>query len=272
MRKYLGEWSMSWKKVIVLAVVTALYTAVVNLIPFLKDTSFQDIAVNLEAWILFAMLIIMNCETRWEAAIKTFVFFLISQPLIYFIEAVFGSMGFAVFQYYKYWFVITLLTIPGAAIAFQVKKKGWLGALTLSAAIAFLGYTAVTYFRSLTMYFPNHLLSMLFCIVLAIVMIILLIDEFKLRLVAAAILVVAVVLALIVTKPVLTYEITLPEGDWVYVIEDDSIAQIEEEPSGSFTIKAGNAGVTLITFTNENGEVKEYYVTISSNGIYLNKF
>lgn len=263
---------MGWKKVILLSVITAVYTAGVNLIPFLKDTSFQDIAVNLEAWILFAMLIIMNCETRKEAVIKTFVFFLISQPLIYFIEALLGPVGFGIFGYYRYWFAVTLLTIPGAAVAFQVKKKGWLGALALSVAIAFLGYMAVTYYRGLRTRFPNHILSMIFCVAFAVMMIVLFIDDFKPRFVVTVILIAAISLSLLVTKPVLTYEVVLPEGNWVYVIEDDSIVQIEKTDSDNFTLHAGKAGGTLITFTKENGERKEYYVTISNSGIYLNEF
>ncbi|MCQ2476190.1 MAG: hypothetical protein MJ173_09880 [Clostridia bacterium] len=69
---------MGWTKVIVLSVVTAAFTATMAIIPFFAETSFHDIAVNLEAWILFAMLIIMNCKTRKEASLKTFVFLLIS--------------------------------------------------------------------------------------------------------------------------------------------------------------------------------------------------
>lgn len=257
---------------IAFAVITAVVTAVFNLIPFFEDTSFRDIAVNPEAWLLFAMLIVMNCESRKEAVIKTFVFFLISQPLIYLIEAVFGPMGFAVFVYYKYWFLITLLTVPAAALAYQVKKKGWLGAITLSVAVAILGYMAAVYFRSLRVTFPNHLLSLIFCLVVAIGMIILFIDDLKPRLMSLAVLVAVIVITLCMTKPTLTYDIDLEDGNWTYVIEDESVAQIEANESGGFTVTAGSAGGTTVTFTDESGETKEYYVTVSAGGIYLNEF
>lgn len=272
MRKLFGGISMGWGKIIIFSLAAAVYTAVVNLIPAFKGTSFQDIAVNLEAWILFAMFIIMNCETRKEAVCKTFIFFLISQPLIYLIEALAGPMGFEIFSYYKYWFIITLLTIPGATIAFQVKKKGWSGALVLSIAIAFLGYTAVTYYRNLRFDFPHHLLSMIFCILLAITMIILFIDDLKPRIVAAVILAAAISISLFITKPVLTYDISLPDGNWSYKVEDDSIAKLDKNGKCSFTVRAEKKGVTLITFTNKKGEKKEYYVTVSSGGIYMNEF
>lgn len=272
MKKLFGEWSMGWTKVIVLSVVTAAFTAAMAIIPFFAETSFHDIAVNLEAWILFAMLIIMNCKTRKEASLKTFVFFLISQPLIYLIEALILPVGFAVFQYYKYWFIVTVLTIPGAAIAYQVKEKGWLGTFSLSVATAFLGYMAATYFRTFRIHFPNHLLSMIFCIALAAIMIIFFIDDFKKRLFAFGAFIIAIVITLVFTKPVLSYSLDLPAGDWTYVIEDESVAQIEGIDSDSFNIIAGEAGGTLITFKNENGEIKEYYVSISGGGIYMNEF
>lgn len=119
MKKYFGEYNIRWSRVIILAVITAVYTAVINLMPFLKETSFQDIAISLECWILFAVFIIVNCKNWWEASLKCFVFFLISQPLIYLIEVPFNSLGWRIFQYYKYWFIMTVLTLPGAVVAFQ---------------------------------------------------------------------------------------------------------------------------------------------------------
>lgn len=272
MKKLSEKNSVSWTKVIIFSIITGVYTAAVNLIPFFEGTSFRDTAVNPEAWILFAMIIIMNCKTRKEAAIKTFVFFLISQPLIYLIEALFGPVGFEVFSYYKRWFIITLFTLPGAAVAFQVKKKNLPGALVLSVATGFLGYMAVTYYYSLKVYFPNHLLSLIFCVALAVGMIILFVKKPKLRIIPAAAFVAAVIVTLIAIKPVLTQKITLPEGDWDYTAEDSSVVQIEEDESGDFTVKAGEAGSTLVTFKNENGEIREYYITVAGNGIYMNEF
>lgn len=270
MKRFFGGISMSWKKVVVLSVITAIYTATVNMIPFLKNTSFQDIAVNVEAWILLAMLIIINCDKRFEAVLKTFSFFLISQPLIYLIEAVIGPVGFSVFDNYRYWFLVTLLTIPGAAIAFQVKKKGILGTLSLSVAVAFLGYMSVYYFRGFRLSFPNHFLSCVFCLALAVGMIFALIDEKRYRVLSLAVMVIAIVVTLLMTKPVLDYEISLPEGNWSFEIEDESVVTIEKSESGSFLVKAGKKGMTLITFTNENGESKDYYATISQSGVYVN--
>ena len=88
-KKLFGEVNMTWPKVIIFAVVTAIYTALINQVPFLKDTSFRDIAISFECWILFAIIIIVNSKSGLDSALKTFVFFLISQPLIYLIEVPF---------------------------------------------------------------------------------------------------------------------------------------------------------------------------------------
>ena len=81
-----GGINMAWPKVIVFAVVTGAYTGIVNLIPALHDTSLSSIAVTWEAWVLFALIVACNCKKAWESALKVFVFFLISQPLVYLVD------------------------------------------------------------------------------------------------------------------------------------------------------------------------------------------
>jgi hypothetical protein len=48
LKKYFGQQHMTWTRVLLLAVITAVYTALINQVPFLKDTSFQDIAIYLD--------------------------------------------------------------------------------------------------------------------------------------------------------------------------------------------------------------------------------
>ena len=158
-KTYFGELKMTWLRVILLALITAVYTALINQVPFLKDSSFQDIAIYVDWWILFAVFIIVNCEKWWEAALKCFVFFVVSQPLIYLIEVPFYAQRWEIFRYYDYWFKITLLTLPGAVIAFQLKKKNWLSVLVLSLATTYLAYASIDYFRAAMANFPNHILQ-----------------------------------------------------------------------------------------------------------------
>jgi len=180
-RNAFGNYGMSWPRVIIFAVLTAVITAVLNLMPFLKDTSFQDIAISFECWILFAVFLIVNCEKWWEASLKCFVFFLISQPLIYLIEVPFNSLGWQLFMYYGYWFKLTVLTLPGAAIAFLVKRGDGLSVAVLSVANAFLCLLSANYISSVISDFPHHLISAVFCLALAVFFVYVLFDGKKLR-------------------------------------------------------------------------------------------
>ena len=121
-KKIFGEIDLTWTKLITLAVIAGVYTALMALIPSLKNTSFHDIVVTFEVWILFGIIIIMNSKSAIDSALKCFVFFLISQPLVYLIQVPFNSLGFGIFVYYKYWFIWTILTIPMGYIGYYMKK------------------------------------------------------------------------------------------------------------------------------------------------------
>ena len=55
LHKILGGINLTWLKVIILAVVTGIYTGLINQVPFLLDTSFRDIAISFEVWIFFGI-------------------------------------------------------------------------------------------------------------------------------------------------------------------------------------------------------------------------
>mgnify|MGYP003306556057 CR=1 FL=1 len=57
-RKYFGGIDITWPKLIIFAVASAVVTAVLNEIPILHGTSFADIAIAFECWFLFAIIII----------------------------------------------------------------------------------------------------------------------------------------------------------------------------------------------------------------------
>ncbi|MBQ0038685.1 MAG: pilus assembly protein N-terminal domain-containing protein [Clostridiales bacterium] len=263
-----GEFRMTWPRVILLAVITAVYTALINQVPFLHDTSFQDIAINLECWFLFAIFIIVNCKTWWEASLKCFVFFLVSQPLIYLIEVPF--IGWDIFQYYRYWGIITILTIPGAAIAFLVKKKNWLSVAVLSVANVYLAYACVQYFRSTTSAFPHHLLSSVFCLALAIFFTFVLLEKKPHRIAALAIVVVVMAACLVYTQQNVSDEITLGDGTWSYTVDDPSVVDVEPVDDHQFKVTAKQNGTTMIYFESSNGTRQIANATVSGGGVFIN--
>ena len=159
-----GGLNMSWPAVILFAAGAAVLTAVFLLFPIFENTSFERMGVTFEAWIFFAILIMANCKTPLESALKTFVFFLISQPLIYLLQVPFSSMGWGLFGYYKYWLIWTLLTLPMAYVGWYIKKKNWLSLLILLPVLCVLTSDYVGGFRDAFRHFPRMLVMALFCL------------------------------------------------------------------------------------------------------------
>ena len=168
MKKLFGGINLSWKKIILFSILTGIYTAVMAMIPITKDTSFRDIAISFEVWILFGILIIMNSKSAKDSALKCFVFFLISQPLVYLVQDVINH-GNLFSTYYRFWVLWTICTIPMGFIGYYMKKDKWWGLLILTPMLIFLGFHYSGFLGETIFYFPHHLLSALFCIVTIII-------------------------------------------------------------------------------------------------------
>lgn len=275
LRKIFGQVRMTWPKVFIFAVITAAYTALINQVPFLYDTSFQDIAIRYECWIIFALFIVTNCDKWWDAALKCFVFFLISQPLIFLIEVPFSNEGFGLFRYYKQWFYITLLTLPGGAVAYLVKRRDLIATVVLSVATAFMSYLCIYYLDMTAHNFPNHLLSCIFCAVASVLLVFVMIDSVRNRAMACAVIVIALVVSYILLGVHLskgTAVIELGDGSWSYVLDDDSVASVSIDEEGNATVTEEKKGSTMLTFTDSEGNVREYLVTVSGGDVLLGTF
>ena len=120
--------------------------------------------VYFEAWIFFAVIVMANCKKPLESACKTFVFFLVSQPLIYLFQVPFSWMGWSLFGYYKTWFFLTLLTFPAAFVGWYITRKNWLSVLILAPVLAFLGYVVYESGAVCLRRFPRYLITVLFCL------------------------------------------------------------------------------------------------------------
>ena len=82
MKKLFGQLNLTWPKLVIFAVIAGVWTGAMAALPFTKDTSFADISISFEWWVLFGILIIVNSQSPVDSALKCFVFFLISQPLV----------------------------------------------------------------------------------------------------------------------------------------------------------------------------------------------
>ena len=164
-KKLFGEINLTWKKVIVFAILAGVYTAIMAILPVVQNTSFSDITVTFEVWILFGIIIIMNSKSARDSALKCFVFFLISQPLVYLLQVPFASMGWGLFGYYRYWFIWTLFTLPMGFLGYYMKKDKWWGLVILTPMLIFLGTHYMKFLNNTQYDFPHHLLSTLFCLI-----------------------------------------------------------------------------------------------------------
>ena len=163
MKKLFGEINLTWTKVIVMAIIMGIYTATMAMLPIASDTSFSDLTVTFEVWILFGIFIIINSKSAKDSALKCFVFFLISQPLVYLIQDVINHSNLFT-TYYKYWFIWTILCLPMGFIGYYIKKDKWWGLIILTPILVLLGSMYNNYLSKTMFSFPRHLLTTIFCI------------------------------------------------------------------------------------------------------------
>ena len=199
MKKLFGGLNLTWPKLIIFSIIAAVYTALIAIIPIFRYTSFETIVATFEVWIFFGIFIIMNSKSPKDSALKCFIFFLISQPLVYLIQVPFSSMGWGLFGYYRYWFYWTLACLPMGFIGYYIKKKNYLSVLILSPMIIFLVLLGFGYFSEAIANFPHHLLSGIYCYLFIVIIVLGIFDKKKLRLISFGIAILATI-AIIILK------------------------------------------------------------------------
>ena len=259
--KLFGGINMKWWKVIAFAAATAVVTFLFLVIPIFEKTSFYLMGVTFEAWIFFAVIIMSNCKSPLESALKTFVFFLISQPLIYLFQVPFSSLGWQIFMYYRYWLIWTFCTLPMAFVGWYIRKKNWISLLILLPVIAYLTFTYYGSFLFAFKHFPYKLVAGLFCLAQVILYLYAFTPKLWQKAVGFFVPLIAVVIITLVTPqlelnatvffpddPVLTdaAEVSSESGDiaTVTVLPDgrDSMLRIAANQYGTmeFTVKDGD--------------------------------
>ncbi len=178
---------MTWKVVVLLSVACGVAVGLLMLPDILSVTSLRQPGISFEFWVLAALFVILNCKKPVEAGLKAFVFFLISQPLIYLVQVPFSQMGWNLFSYYPRWGIITLLTLPAGMLAFFAKKQNFIGVAVISAANLVLCMELPSFVKSLVTRFPNMLLAVAFIVFEIVFFAFLLFDAKKHRIAVLAI-------------------------------------------------------------------------------------
>ncbi len=290
MKKLFGGLSITWPKLIVFAVICGVYTGVMAILPITADTSFRDISISFEWWILFAILIIVNSKSALDAACKVFAFFLISQPLVYLVQVPFSALGFGLFVYYPTWFRWTLLTFPMAFVGWYMKKDKWYSLLILTPMLFFLGYHYLNFFGEAVHFFPQHLLSALFCAATMILYPLYIFRNKTIRLVGVTLSILLILAASIygvMDQQSHTYNTTLLLSDtetsglsfddsYTVSLEDESFGTVwigYEEAIECHSVHASltRTGHTRLVLESPEGEKTVYDVTIERNSYHIER-
>jgi hypothetical protein len=249
LKKLFGGIKMTWPRLILFAVISGIITALIAmLVP--EGNSIKQVAVTFEAWIVFAIIIVVNCEKPLEAACKTFVFFLISQPLVYLVQVPFSSMGWKLFGYYTYWFCWTVATFPGAFIAWYIKRDDWLGAVIHSVALVALVWLGIGYRRQLIENFPHYLIAVLFCLGMVPVLIVAIHHRKQSRLIASSIAAVAFAVLMFLTFREgfanMKFNADIPVDPEQFPVAEGWTAALEDNENGTVELRVGDEFISTM--------------------------
>lgn len=276
LKKLFGSIELNWKKIIISAIIAGVYTALMCIIPQVKYTSLNTISVSFEVWIFIGIIIIMNAKSNIDSALKCFVFFLISQPLVYLLQVPFNSQGWDLFWYYKSWFIWTILCLPMGYIGYYIKKDKWWSYLILLPMIFLTALSYKTYLTYFTFYHPKYILISLFCAATMIMYPIILFNNKKIKLIGTLIssLTVISITILVILNPYkysteLLSEIDNKEitNEYQVFLKDKKygdvyIEYIKEIKSYMVHADFKKNGKTELIVKTPEGKIKKYALTI----------
>ena len=237
MKKIFGGINLTWPKLIIAAIIVGIYTAIMAMLPIVKDTSFSDLTVTFEVWIFFGIFIIMNSKSAKDSSLKCFVFFLISQPLVYLIQDIInGSILFK--TYYRYWFMWTIGCIPMGFVGYYLKKDKWWGLLILIPMLLLTAEEGMGYFSKMMFSFPRHFLTTIFCISALIFYPLAIFKSKKIKItgvIISGILIILMILLCIINPPVYSTDI-LFNGE-KYKFDDNYKVYLTDDKYGELSIR-----------------------------------
>lgn len=286
LKNLFGGIDLTWKKLIIFAIISGAYTALMALLPQVQSTSLADISISFEVWILFGIIIIMNSKSAKDSALKCFIFFLISQPLVYLLQVPFSSEGWALFGYYKYWFVWTILTIPMGFFGYYMKKDNLRGLLfILTPMLLFLGVHYNQFLKQAIYNFPHHLLTTVFCFATLLIYPLCIFKNKKIRITGLVISIIIISVMTVLSNRIMysdevlisseENEIAFDDTYTVY-LENSNIGKVQIQYSyglQNYLVKAEfkKIGKTNLILQDLNGNKTVFELEVGYNTYKLNK-
>ncbi len=237
MKKLFGGIDLTWKKLIILAILAGVYTAVMAMLPIANDTSFSDLKVTFEVWIFFGIFIIMNSKSAKDSALKCFIFFLISQPLVYLVQDV-ANHTQLFNTYYRFWVPWTIACLPMGFIGYYMKKDKWWGLLILIPMLLLTAEEGMGYFSKMMFSFPRHLLTTIFCVSALIIYPLAIFNNKKIKitgLIISGLLIISIVMICIINPPVYS-TIILFNGEQ-YQFDDSYSVYLADKQYGDLSVE-----------------------------------
>ena len=285
-KKLFGGIDLSFKKLIIFAVIAGLYTGIMAMLPIAKDTSFADITISFEVWILFGIFIIMNSKSAIDSALKCFVFFLISQPLVYLIQDFINHSNLFL-TYYRFWIAWTIATFPMGFIGYFMKKDKWWGLVILTPILIFLGLHYSGFLNQTIYSFPYHLLSTVFCFITLLLYPICIFNNKKVKtagIIISSLIILAMTIITFINKTGYNTTILVNGGEAGAVFDDSYNVYLEDSKYGKVYIEYDESledykineefkrsGKTNVIIEDSNGNREVYEIDIKRNSYDINK-
>ena len=285
-KKVFGGIEITKKKLIIFAIIAGAYTAIMAMLPIAKDTSFADITISFEVWILFGILIIMNSKSANDSALKCFAFFLISQPLVYLIQDVINHSNLFL-TYYRFWIAWTIATFPMGFIGYFMKKDKWWGLVILTPILIFLGLHYSGFLNQTIYSFPYHLLSTMFCFITLLLYPICIFNNKKVKtagIIISSLIILAMTIITFINKTGYNTTILVNGGEAGAVFDDSYNVYLEDSKYGKVYIEYDESledykinaefkrsGKTNVIIEDSNGNREVYEIDIKRNSYDINK-
>ena len=283
-KKLFGGIDLSWKKLIIFAIVAGVYTAIVAMLPIARDTSFADISISFEVWILFGVIIIMNSKSAKDSALKCFVFFLISQPLVYLVQDLVQHSSLFI-TYYRLWIGWTICTIPMGFFGYFMKKDKWWGLVILTPILVFLGIHYSGFLSQSLYNMPHHLLSAIFCVITMLLYPIVIFNDKKIKIagiVISTLIIIAMTIIALTNRTSYNTTILTNGGEAGAIFDDSYKVYLEDSKFGKVYIaydenledykvnaEFTKAGKTNVILENPSGDKQVFEIEIKEHSYEL---